>query len=111
MKLDDQILILEENGANKVILLSGDITEDEDLLIAHDLNGNEYLIYWDLARYNTPKPHGLFEYWHGDTLLKELRYQTALLEKHHIRAGMEVDVKVLKNIERELNKKGPELTK
>jgi len=109
MKLNDQILFMKENGLNKIILLSGDITEYDDLLIANDLDGNEYLVDWDLASYDLQGEHGMFEYWYGDIPLREFIFQREILKKYNLTADQEIDIELLKQIEKEINSKEQEI--
>ena len=112
MKLDDQVLFIKENGVHKIVVLSGHMTEYDDLLIGHDLDGNEYLIDWDLAgRYTEGSHGGRFIYWHGEhNPLKEVIFEREVLAKLNLKADDEIDASKLKEIEKELNKKEHTLT-
>ena len=107
MKLNDQILLMEENGVKKIILLSGDITEDDELLIASDLFGKQYLIDWDLAG-SDKSGRVRFKYTFNKQQLKELVYDEELLPKFNLTNGQEVSLEDLKSLQQKLNQKSKE---
>ena len=101
MKLVDEIVVANINNKNKILIIDKNSESDIGFYInAYDLEGEKYLLEYDLACFNGFSGKGRFDYYLNGKLLKSLtEYKQATIK------DSEVDLKKLKQIEEKLNVK------
>lgn len=68
MKLDANIVVANIEGNKKILIVSE--TFRDRFIVSHDLNGNEYMLEYDLGGFNGFTGKGWLEYWIGNQRLK-----------------------------------------
>ena len=107
---NDTVLIAKIDGKNRILTLTGKVEKGDKnnylgFCVALDLQGNKYLLEWDLAIYNSFKHRAYFDYYYNEQKLEFAREKTDLMNQLKIKEGDKISYPKLAKFENLLNNK------